>query len=145
MLYSNDSFFFNIICFHLRWIIGIFFDTQEKQQCRWWSVFIFLIYAFRIEESAPVPIRRIIDKENDSPVPKYKRDLVQKLKILKLELQNLQPQGGHCRMEVSREEIFEVNCHCIEMLLMPTSFSLRFIVMVQCQGIRVFTDNLLCR
>jgi len=32
---------------------------------------------------------------------------VQKLKILKLELQNLQPQGGHCRMEVSREEIFE--------------------------------------
>lgn len=60
-----------------------------------------------IEESAPVPIRRIIDKENDSPVPKYKRDLVQKLKILKLELQNLQPQGGHCRMEVSREEIFE--------------------------------------
>lgn len=61
-----------------------------------------------IEESAPPVIsRRIIDKENDSPVPKYKRDLVQKLKILKLELQNLQPQGGHCRMEVSREEIFE--------------------------------------
>ncbi|XP_062619998.1 E3 ubiquitin-protein ligase SMURF2-like [Saccostrea cucullata] len=61
-----------------------------------------------IEESAPpVTSRRIIDKENDSPVPKYKRDLVQKLKILKLELQNLQPQGGHCRMEVSREEIFE--------------------------------------
>lgn len=104
-----------------------------------------MIYAFRIEESAPVPIRRIIDKENDSPVPKYKRDLVQKLKILKLELQNLQPQGGHCRMEVSREEIFEVNCHCIKVLLVPRSFSLRFIVMVQCQGIRVFTENLLCR
>lgn len=51
---------------------------------------------------------RNIDKENDSPVPKYKRDLVQKMKILKQELQNLQPQGGHCRMEVSRDEIFEV-------------------------------------
>lgn len=47
------------------------------------------------------------DKENESPVPKYKRDLVQKMKILRQELQNLQPQGGHCRMEVSREEIFE--------------------------------------
>ena len=48
------------------------------------------------------------DKENESPVPKYKRDLVQKMKILRQELQNLQPQGGHCRMEVSRDEIFEV-------------------------------------
>ncbi|CAG2217515.1 SMURF [Mytilus edulis] len=47
------------------------------------------------------------DKENESPVPKYKRDLVQKMKILRQELQNLQPQGGHCRMEVSRDEIFE--------------------------------------
>lgn len=77
-------------------------------QISWYFKTVFLIYASRIEESAPDPIRRIIDKENDSPVPKYKRDLVQKLKILKLELQNLQPQGGHCRMEVSREEIFEV-------------------------------------
>ncbi|XP_014672884.1 PREDICTED: E3 ubiquitin-protein ligase SMURF2-like [Priapulus caudatus] len=47
------------------------------------------------------------DKENDSPVPKYKRDLVQKLKNLRAELQSLQPQTGHCRIEVSREEIFE--------------------------------------
>ena len=30
------------------------------------------------------------------------------MKILRQELQNLQPQGGHCRMEVSRDEIFEV-------------------------------------
>jgi hypothetical protein len=45
------------------------------------------------------------DKENESPVPKYKRDLVQKMKILRQELQNLQPQGGHCRMEVSRDEL----------------------------------------
>ncbi|ELT97416.1 hypothetical protein CAPTEDRAFT_153266 [Capitella teleta] len=48
-----------------------------------------------------------VDKENDSPLPKYKRDLVQKLKVLRQELQAMQPQAGHCRMEVSREEIFE--------------------------------------
>uniref|UniRef100_A0A8C7VQW4 HECT-type E3 ubiquitin transferase n=1 Tax=Oncorhynchus mykiss TaxID=8022 RepID=A0A8C7VQW4_ONCMY len=40
-------------------------------------------------------------------VPKYKRDLVQKLKILRQELSNQQPQAGHCRIEVCREEIFE--------------------------------------
>uniref|UniRef100_A0AAQ5YUS4 HECT-type E3 ubiquitin transferase n=1 Tax=Amphiprion ocellaris TaxID=80972 RepID=A0AAQ5YUS4_AMPOC len=40
-------------------------------------------------------------------VPKYKRDLVQKLKILRQELSQQQPQAGHCRIEVSREEIFE--------------------------------------
>ena len=43
------------------------------------------------------------------PVPKYKRDLVHKLKILKQDFQSLQNQGGHCRLEVSREEIFEVS------------------------------------
>ncbi|XP_013415244.1 E3 ubiquitin-protein ligase SMURF2-like isoform X1 [Lingula anatina] len=47
------------------------------------------------------------NKENESPVPKYKRDLVHKLKILRQELQQTQPQTGHCRVEVSREEIFE--------------------------------------
>ncbi|XP_067671329.1 E3 ubiquitin-protein ligase SMURF2-like [Haliotis asinina] len=47
------------------------------------------------------------DKENDVPLPKYKRDLVQKMKILKQEFSALQPQAGHCRMEVSRDEIFE--------------------------------------
>ncbi|KAL4239440.1 E3 ubiquitin-protein ligase smurf2 [Mactra antiquata] len=52
-------------------------------------------------------IKNSNDKENDNPVPKYKRDLVHKMKILKQEFQSLQPQGGHCRLEVSREEIFE--------------------------------------
>lgn len=49
------------------------------------------------------------DKENSVPVPlpKYKRDLVQKLKELRRQLNDLQPQAGHCRLEVSREEIFE--------------------------------------
>uniref|UniRef100_H3D9D2 E3 ubiquitin-protein ligase SMURF2 n=2 Tax=Tetraodon nigroviridis TaxID=99883 RepID=H3D9D2_TETNG len=40
-------------------------------------------------------------------VPKYKRDLVQKLKILRQELSQQQPPAGHCRIEVCREEIFE--------------------------------------
>ncbi len=49
-------------------------------------------------------------------VPKYKRDLVQKLKILRQELSQQQPQAGHCRIEVCREEIFEVthNNHTLE-------------------------------
>uniref|UniRef100_A0A8C6TVJ8 HECT-type E3 ubiquitin transferase n=1 Tax=Neogobius melanostomus TaxID=47308 RepID=A0A8C6TVJ8_9GOBI len=54
------------------------------------------------------------EKDNTLPeeaecltVPKYKRDLVQKLKILRQELSQQQPQAGHCRIEVCREEIFE--------------------------------------
>lgn len=41
-------------------------------------------------------------------LPKYRRDLVAKQKILRAELTALQPQSGHCRLEVSRSEIFEV-------------------------------------
>ncbi|XP_054282243.1 E3 ubiquitin-protein ligase SMURF2-like [Macrosteles quadrilineatus] len=40
-------------------------------------------------------------------LPKYRRDLVAKQKILRAELTALQPQSGHCRLEVSRTEIFE--------------------------------------
>lgn len=46
------------------------------------------------------------NKENDVPV-QHKRDLVHKMKILRQEFHPLQPQTGHCRLEVSREEIFE--------------------------------------
>ncbi|XP_074647220.1 E3 ubiquitin-protein ligase SMURF2-like isoform X2 [Tubulanus polymorphus] len=53
------------------------------------------------------PTTARLDKDNESPAPRYKRDLVQKMKILRQELQALQPQSGHCRIEVSREEIFE--------------------------------------
>ena len=44
---------------------------------------------------------------DDLHLPKYKRDLIIKLNTLRAELQQLQPQSGHCRIEVSREEIFE--------------------------------------
>lgn len=40
---------------------------------------------------------------------RYERDLVHKLKLLRHELSLQQPQAGHCRIEVSREEIFEVS------------------------------------
>lgn len=43
----------------------------------------------------------------ESELPKYRRDLVGKLRALRSELQTLQPQSGHCRLEVSRQEIFE--------------------------------------
>lgn len=43
----------------------------------------------------------------ESELPKYRRDLVGKLRQLRSELQALQPQSGHCRLEVSRTEIFE--------------------------------------
>ena len=52
---------------------------------------------------------RTKDSSNDPVIlPKYKRDLVQKMKILRNELQAMQPQAGHCRLEVSRDEVFEV-------------------------------------
>lgn len=44
---------------------------------------------------------------------RYERDLVHKLKLLRHELSLQQPQAGHCRIEVSREEIFEVGASVI--------------------------------
>lgn len=45
--------------------------------------------------------------EGSDLLPKYRRDLVGKMRALRTELQALQPQSGHCRLEVSRGEIFE--------------------------------------
>lgn len=50
------------------------------------------------------------DEKQEEALPRYKRDLVAKIKILRTELQTMQPQSGHCRLEVSRTEIFEVCC-----------------------------------
>ncbi len=50
------------------------------------------------------------DGKNDVEVlPKYKRDLNAKIKALRVELQLIQPRNGHCRIEVTRKEIFEVH------------------------------------
>lgn len=49
-----------------------------------------------------------MEEGEELPAQRYERDLVQKLKVLRHELSLQQPQAGHCRIEVSREEIFEV-------------------------------------
>uniref|UniRef100_A0A669BHK0 HECT-type E3 ubiquitin transferase n=1 Tax=Oreochromis niloticus TaxID=8128 RepID=A0A669BHK0_ORENI len=50
---------------------------------------------------------RLVKSSNLQVQREDRRDLVQKLKILRQELSQHQPQAGHCRIEVSREEIFE--------------------------------------
>ncbi|GCC32094.1 hypothetical protein chiPu_0010554 [Chiloscyllium punctatum] len=59
------------------------------------------------QQPPPAPPILLPDEAECLTVPRYKRDLVQKLKILRQELSQQQPQAGHCRIEVSREEIFE--------------------------------------
>lgn len=62
------------------------------------------------ESSQALPVQMEVgmeEGEGELPV-RYERDLVQKLKVLRHELSLQQPQAGHCRIEVSREEIFEV-------------------------------------
>ncbi|XP_003701779.1 SMAD specific E3 ubiquitin protein ligase isoform X3 [Megachile rotundata] len=60
-------------------------------------------------------------------LPKYKRDLVAKLKCLRAELNTLQPQSGHCRLEVSRNEIFEESYRLI-MKMRPKDMRKRLMV-----------------
>ncbi|XP_053563953.1 E3 ubiquitin-protein ligase SMURF2 [Bombina bombina] len=59
------------------------------------------------QQQQVVSVCQLPDEVECLTVPRYKRDLVQKLKILRQELSQQQPQAGHCRIEVSREEIFE--------------------------------------
>ncbi|XP_075168551.1 SMAD specific E3 ubiquitin protein ligase [Haematobia irritans] len=60
-------------------------------------------------------------------LPKYRRDLVGKLRALRTELQTLQPQSGHCRLEVSRSEIFEESYRLI-MKMRPKDMRKRLMV-----------------
>jgi len=59
--------------------------------------------------TASKPGRGLLEISACSPdiLPRYKRDLVAKMKILKTELNSLQPGSGHCRLELSRGEVFE--------------------------------------
>jgi len=59
--------------------------------------------------SANKPGRSLLEISSCSPeiLPRYKRDLVAKMKILRTELNSLQPGSGHCRLELSRGEVFE--------------------------------------
>ncbi|CAG9773599.1 unnamed protein product [Ceutorhynchus assimilis] len=60
-------------------------------------------------------------------LPKYRRDLVAKLKVLRAELTALQPQSGHCRLEVSRTEVFEESYRLI-MKMRPKDMRKRLMV-----------------
>ncbi|GAB0090167.1 E3 ubiquitin-protein ligase [Sergentomyia squamirostris] len=60
-------------------------------------------------------------------LPKYRRDLVGKMRALRAELQALQPQSGHCRLEVSRSEIFEESYRLI-MKMRPKDMRKRLMV-----------------
>jgi hypothetical protein len=59
--------------------------------------------------STAVPAPAAVQPEKEELLPRYKRDLIQKMKAFRIEIQTLQPQSGHCRLEVSRAEIFEVS------------------------------------
>uniref|UniRef100_H3B2J1 HECT-type E3 ubiquitin transferase n=1 Tax=Latimeria chalumnae TaxID=7897 RepID=H3B2J1_LATCH len=65
--------------------------------------------------------------EGELPTQRYERDLVQKLKVLRHELSLQQPQAGHCRIEVSREEIFEESYRQI-MKMRPKDLKKRLMV-----------------
>ncbi|XP_055838809.1 E3 ubiquitin-protein ligase Smurf1 isoform X2 [Episyrphus balteatus] len=60
-------------------------------------------------------------------LPKYRRDLVGKLRALRNELQILQPQSGHCRLEITRTEIFEESYRLI-MKMRPKDMRKRLMV-----------------
>lgn len=49
----------------------------------------------------------VLEEPEGLTAPRYKRDLVHKLKVLRQELSQQQPQAGHCRIELCRDEIFE--------------------------------------
>lgn len=56
-----------------------------------------------------------------------RRNLVQKMVALRQELQTLQPQSGHCRLEVSRKDIFEESYRAI-MKMRPKDLRKRLMI-----------------
>uniref|UniRef100_A0A2K6LFT5 HECT-type E3 ubiquitin transferase n=1 Tax=Rhinopithecus bieti TaxID=61621 RepID=A0A2K6LFT5_RHIBE len=80
------------------------------------------------EPSQPLPLPSEGSLEDEElPAQRYERDLVQKLKVLRHELSLQQPQAGHCRIEVSREEIFEESYRQI-MKMRPKDLKKRLMV-----------------
>lgn len=53
------------------------------------------------------------------PPPVEKRDLVHKMRKLRYNLSLMQPQNGHCRVEVSRDNIFEESYRQIMRMAIP--------------------------
>ncbi|KAL3273220.1 hypothetical protein HHI36_014674 [Cryptolaemus montrouzieri] len=78
----------------------------------------------RVPDMEQLPQGLLNDTEH---LPKYKRDLVAKLRALRAELTALQPQSGHCRLEVSRKEVFEESYRLI-MKMRPKDMRKRLMV-----------------
>ncbi|KAF3852328.1 hypothetical protein F7725_005683 [Dissostichus mawsoni] len=96
--------------------------------------------------AAPLPAQ-LPEEAECLTVPKYKRDLVQKLKILRQELSAQQPQAGHCRIEVCREEIFEVllkTAYTPSVLQCPSVTIFLFIKVVEMSIKSCFVHRLKC-
>ena len=77
-------------------------------------------------------IERLNLNDGSEMLPKYKRDLNAKIKALKVELQLLQPRNGHCRVEVSRKEIFEVRKKFWKVALTIILFLMALVMIVMC-------------
>jgi len=56
-----------------------------------------------------------------------RKNLVQKMSTLRKELSSLQPQSGHCKLEISRKDIFEESYRCV-MKLRPKDLRKRLMV-----------------
>ncbi|KAK7790386.1 hypothetical protein R5R35_006760 [Gryllus longicercus] len=84
-----------------------------------------------VRNNTPAPAVRTAELPKDllesESLPKYKRDLVAKQMVLRAELQALQPQSGHCRLEVSRNEIFEESYRLV-MKMRPKDMRKRLMV-----------------
>lgn len=78
----------------------------------------------RVPDMEQLPQGLLNDTEH---LPKYKRDLVAKLRALRAELTALQPQSGHCRLEVSRKEVFEESYRLV-MKMRPKDMRKRLMV-----------------
>uniref|UniRef100_A0A8C4E632 HECT-type E3 ubiquitin transferase n=1 Tax=Dicentrarchus labrax TaxID=13489 RepID=A0A8C4E632_DICLA len=79
------------------------------------------------KESSQAPQMDVGGEEVGDVAARYERDLVHKLKLLRHELSLQQPQAGHCRIEVSREEIFEESYRQI-MKMRPKDLKKRLMV-----------------
>lgn len=99
-------------------------SRADSEAVTWWTqllrgVFFFSSQQSQVKESSQAPPMDVGGDDTGNGgvgggggegdvAARYERDLVHKLKLLRHELALQQPQAGHCRIEVSREEIFEV-------------------------------------
>jgi len=75
-------------------------------------------------------VRKSSRRTSSSPreeLPKYKRDLMQKVKTLRSELASLREMSGHARIEISREDVFEESYRAV-MRMKARDFTKRLLI-----------------